>query len=72
LSTFPHLDWQAATLEICDRAAALRSAFNLRTPDALQVATAIHSGADAFVSNDPVFGRIPDLDVLILDDLSGE
>lgn len=69
LSTYPHLLWIDTNLEIADRAAQLRAKFKLRTPDAIQAATAIVSGATGFVSNDRIFRRVPDLDVLILDDM---
>lgn len=68
LSTYPHLMWVDTTLEIADRAAQLRATFNLRTPDAIQAATAIVCGSTGFISNDPVFRRIPQLAVIILDD----
>lgn len=69
LSTYPHLEWIAPTLEIADRAARLRADHRLRTPDALQAATALACHASGFVSNDPVFRRIAGLEVLILDTL---
>jgi predicted nucleic acid-binding protein len=69
LSTYPHLSWVDTSLEIADRAAQIRAKFNLRTPDAIQAATAIVSGAQGFVSNDRSFCRVPDLDVLVLEDL---
>lgn len=70
LSTYPHLDWIPPTLEIADLAAMLRAEFHLRTPDALQAATALASQATGFVSNDPAFRKVPGLEVVILDDLS--
>ena len=69
LSTYPHLEWIVPTLEIADLAARLRADHNLRTPDALQAATALACRASGFVSNDPVFQRIVGLEVLILDTL---
>jgi predicted nucleic acid-binding protein len=69
LSTYPRLEWRAVTLQIADRAASLRAEFNLKTPDAIQAATAVASRATGFISNDPVFRRLKDLDVLIMDDL---
>lgn len=69
LSTFPHLDWIAPTLDIADLGARLRADHNFRTPDALQAATALTCGATGFVSNDAGFQRVANLDVLILDDL---
>jgi predicted nucleic acid-binding protein len=69
LSTYPHLEWSAPTLEIADLAARLRAEHNLKTPDALQVATALAGQATGFISNDPVFQRVAGLEVVILDKL---
>ncbi|MFL6313658.1 MAG: type II toxin-antitoxin system VapC family toxin [Terriglobales bacterium] len=69
LSTYPNIEWMAANLEIADRAAKLRALHRLRTPDALQSATAIHAGATGFVTNDPVFERVKDFETLLLDKL---
>jgi predicted nucleic acid-binding protein len=41
----------------------------LRTPDALQIATALEAGCEAFLSNDAGLRRVTELRVLILDDL---
>jgi predicted nucleic acid-binding protein len=69
LSTYPNLEWIAPTLGIADLAARLRAEHNLRTPDSLQVATALACQATGFISNDPVFQRVADLEVIILDNL---
>ena len=68
-STYPHLEWLAPTLEIADMGARFRAEYGLRTPDAIQAATALNGGASGFVSNDPAFQRIEGLEVMILDDL---
>jgi predicted nucleic acid-binding protein len=70
LSTYPHLEWLPLTLQIADRAAHLRASHNLRTPDAVQAATALTEKATGFISNDPAFRRIEDLKVLTLDELA--
>jgi predicted nucleic acid-binding protein len=70
LSTYPNLEWVAPHLEIAASAAEIRAQYRLRTPDALQAATAMHAGASAFVTNDPVFQRVPNLEVLILDNFA--
>ena len=69
LSTYPHLEWVAPTLEIADLGARLRAEHGLRTPDALQAATAISSRATGFASNDAAFQKVSGLDVVLLDDL---
>jgi len=43
---------------IADEAAQLRSRYGLRTPDAIQLATAISAGASSFLTNDT---RLPNL-----------
>ncbi len=53
--------------EIAEYGALLRSQYNLRTPDALQIATAIKSGAGFFLTNDTKLPKIPTIDYLVLD-----
>src|SRR2546425_866017 len=67
LSTYPNLEWVSPTLEIADLAAEIRALHRLRTPDALQAATAVHSNVTTFLTNDPVFRRIKNFEALILD-----
>ena len=55
--------------EISEKAAELRAEYNIKTPDAIQLSTAILSNATAFLTNDFELGKIDDLDVIILDDL---
>ncbi len=50
-------------------AADLRARYNLRTPDALQVATALAAGCDAFMTNDAALQRVSEFPVLVLDQL---
>jgi predicted nucleic acid-binding protein len=63
-----NLEWVAPTLHIADLAASLRASYRLQTPDGIIAATAVQCNAPALVTNDPIFRRIPDLDVLILDE----
>jgi predicted nucleic acid-binding protein len=67
LSTYPNLRWIAPDLETADLAAKLRALYRLRTPDALQAATAIRAQATGFVTSDPAFARIGELDTVVLD-----
>jgi predicted nucleic acid-binding protein len=67
LSTYPNLRWVAPDLETADIAARIRATYKLRTPDALQAATAIQANATGFITNDPVFARIEELDTAVLD-----
>ncbi len=52
-----------------DQAARLRAMCRLRTPDAIQAATALSAQVSGFITNDAAFSRVPELDVLLLDDL---
>jgi predicted nucleic acid-binding protein len=69
LSTFPNLDWIAPNLVIADLAARIRALHRLRTPDALQAATAVHAQATGLITNDPVFERVEGFETLVLDHL---
>ena len=57
------------TQNIADSAAGLRARYNLRTPDALHIATAIDAGCDAFLTNDNGLKRVAEITVLVLDNL---
>jgi predicted nucleic acid-binding protein len=66
-STYPNLSWVPVTLALADNAARLRAKYGLRTPDALQVATAIAGSATGFIGNDRAFQRVTELEILLLD-----
>lgn len=65
----PTLAIAPITADIAERAAYLRAAHNLRTPDALQVATALQAGASSFVTNDVRLRNVPGIRVIVLQDL---
>ena len=54
---------------IAELAAQLRATNNLKTPDAIQIATAMHNGAEFFVTNDGGLRNLPGLTILILDEI---
>ena len=57
------------TPDIAETAAQLRATYNLRSPDAIQMATAIREGASFFLTNDARLPSLPGLTVLVLDNL---
>jgi predicted nucleic acid-binding protein len=67
LSTYPNLRWMAPDLEAADIAARLRATYKLRTPDALQAATAILAQGTGFITNDPNFLRVVEFETALLD-----
>ena len=58
------------TPEIAEEAAQLRSKYNIKTPDAIQLAMAIHEGASFFFTNDTHLPSLPALQLLIVDELT--
>jgi predicted nucleic acid-binding protein len=58
---------------IAEQAAEIKARFNFKTPDCIQLATAVREQADVFVTNDSKLKRFSDVEVLVLDDffLSG-
>jgi predicted nucleic acid-binding protein len=72
LASFPGLTWVPLDLVVADRAAALRARYRLRTPDAIQLATALHAGADLFLTNDRDLRRVEDIPVLLVDEWGGD
>jgi predicted nucleic acid-binding protein len=69
LSTYPNLDWIAPTLDVADIAARIRATQGLRTPDALQAATAVHATVSGLITNDPVFKRVAGFETMVLDEV---
>lgn len=57
------------TQTIARQAAALRATYNLKTPDALQLAAALEARCDAFLTNDRGLVRVTVLRIILVDDL---
>jgi predicted nucleic acid-binding protein len=55
--------------DIAQKAAGLRARHNIRTPDAIQIATTLFMGATAFLTNDHSFSQVPEIATLVLDEL---
>jgi len=69
LDHFPNLELAPVTREILLLAAQLRARYRLRTPDAIQVATAIQRGATLAITNDDAWRTLPMIETIILADL---
>jgi len=72
LTTFPNLELVNLDLGLADMAAGLRAKYNLKTPDAIQIAATLQTGGTAFVTNDPAFKRVAEIEVLVIDELIAE
>ena len=64
-----HVTTEPVSEIIADEAAQLRARHGLRTPDAIQLATAIRAGASSFVTNDSRLPRLAPLNMLVLNHL---
>lgn len=64
-----HLKTIPVTQDIVEEAARLRAIHKVRTPDAIQLATALHSGASYFLTNDVRLPTLPGLTMLVVDQL---
>lgn len=64
-----HLTTYTLDEPIALQAAELRASLHLRTPDAIQIATALVGGADTFITNDKRLRVPPHLTRIVLDDL---
>jgi predicted nucleic acid-binding protein len=67
LATFPNLTFSEIGLDVARKASDLRATERIKSPDAIQLATAIVYGATAFLTNDRIFERVKGIDILILD-----
>ncbi len=63
---FPHLSTLPVTGEVAERAAFLRAQYNVKTPDAIQLATALVSDAPFFLTNDEALPSIDGIHTLLL------
>lgn len=55
--------------EIAAKAAGFRAKYGLKTPDSIQIATALHGSADYFLTNDIRLKAINEIEILVLDEL---
>jgi predicted nucleic acid-binding protein len=53
---------------IAMEAARLRAAHKLKIPDAIQLATGLMNGADAFITNDDSFKKVGQIEVIVLNE----
>lgn len=71
LQTFPNLQMVSLEEKIADTASTLRAEYNIKTPDAIQVASSILAGAGAFITNELSLKRVSGLDIIIMKEVLG-
>ena len=70
LLSSPHMTTLPVSFATAETAVELRAQHNLKTPDAIQLATALNAGAEFFLTNDRDFPEIAELEVLKLRELT--
>ena len=55
--------------DVAIAASSLRASYGIKTPDAIQLATAIQNGATAFLTNDSALKKVVELQVLVVHEL---
>lgn len=72
LSDLPHFEIYSIDETIVDLAAQLRAKNELKTPDAIHIATAIAKGADYFLTNDRRLKKIKEIKIITLNDIDAK
>lgn len=63
------IELKAADADVCGKAVHFRAEYGLKTPDAIQLATAQVCRADAVITNDQTWKKVTELRVVTLDEL---
>jgi predicted nucleic acid-binding protein len=69
LTTAAGIELFDITTAIAEQAAQLRARYNIKTPDAIQIATYIEIGADYFLTNDNRLKAVSEITVVALGEL---
>jgi predicted nucleic acid-binding protein len=69
LCNSPTIEIFDLNIEIAKTAAGIRAKYGLKTPDSIQVATAVYTSADYFLTNDIRLKAVKEIETLILDEL---
>lgn len=67
IASFPHTKLIPLDEENAQKAAFFRAKYQLRTPDAIHIATAYQAGADAVICNDTKWKKVKEIPVITLD-----
>lgn len=60
---------QPFNLAIAEETVRFRAAYDLRTPDAIQLATASYCGADYVITNDRDWAKVDEFDIILIAEL---
>lgn len=68
IASFPNLTVEPFEEETAEQAAYFRAEYNLRTPDAIHIATAYRAKVGTVIGNDDKWKKVKELQMIIFDD----
>jgi predicted nucleic acid-binding protein len=63
------VEFVATDREIAKRTAIIRAKYNFQLPDSIQIATAIESNCDAFLTNDAALAKVTEIRAIVVSKL---
>ena len=69
LSNSENISIFSLDMDIADHAVEFRAQYNFKTPDAIQLGTAVACGADYIITNDKDWRRVEEIQVVMVGDL---
>ena len=66
----PSIEMLDINADIAKNAAKIRAKYGFKTPDAIQLASALQSGSDFFITNDNQLNKFKELNVILVDQLT--
>lgn len=72
LLNFPNLTLRSLDAEVAEKAAEIRARYNVRPPDAIQIATSIVEKTDAFITNDLKLKTIKETQIIVINEITKE
>lgn len=70
MMTGKSIDFVPTDIKIAKIAATIRAKYNFQLPDSIQIATAISSDCDAFLTNDVALARVTEIRAIVVSKLS--
>ena len=68
MEDFPNVEVFDVNRHLIDQIIHFRSKYNIKTPDAIHLATAVQRGAEVFITNDENLKRVKEINIMCLKD----
>ena len=69
LCNSPSINISELNIDIAKSAAGLRAKYGLKTPDSIQIATAVNTSSEYFLTNDIRLNAVKEIEILVLNEL---